>query len=69
MSGEFWLALHAVDFSPGSAFYVDDVKIIDPGSSSSTGEYEIISTAGENTISTIIRIAGQNVYILSWQIG
>ena len=69
MSGEFWLALHAVDFSPGSAFYVDDVKIIDPGSSSSTGEYEIISTAGEDTINTIIRIVGQNVYILSWQIG
>ena len=68
MSGEFWLALHAVDFSPNSAFYVDDVKIIDPGSSPSTGEYEIMSIAGENTINTTVRIVGQNVSVLSWQV-
>jgi len=68
MSSEFCIAFHAVDFGPSTAFYVDDVKIIAPGSSPSTGEYEIISTAGENTINTTVRIVGHNVSILSWQI-
>jgi hypothetical protein len=59
MSAEFWIAFE-VDMS--CFFYVDDLKIDGPIA------YEIVSTAGDESIRADITIQGNKVTIYSWQI-
>ncbi len=63
MSDEYWVAFQSGMNHQNDYFYVDDLKITAP-----FVVYQIESSAGDKTITAVVKIADTNVSIISWQV-
>lgn len=62
MSGEFWIAFQSGMNHKNDSFYVDNLEI-----SNAFAIYQIVSTAGDRTISANVKVSDSSVSILSWR--